>query len=96
MRPEFLLNVSEASKKNLEKYWTRDTKAFVLEYEEKFENFEWFTFYENIKHKKWLVEKALYRLWNDFFYNNNKEEYAYMKSSYTISWENIINVRGID
>ncbi|MUG46314.1 hypothetical protein [Paenibacillus woosongensis] len=104
-RPEFLFNVSKVSKRNLEYDWTKKSKAFVLEYEEKFENFEWFTFYENEdeyhddyfrnEHKKWLISKSLYRLWNDFFYNDVKEEYAYMKSSYVIPWKNIINIREI-
>lgn len=104
-RPEILYNISKVSKKNLETYWKKNNKAFVLEYKENFENFEWYTFYvkeeeyyedsTRINHKKWLVKKALYRLWNDLFHNDINEEYAYMKSSYTIPWKNVINVRKI-
>ncbi|MCL9660631.1 hypothetical protein L2089_08040 [Paenibacillus hunanensis] len=105
IRPEILFDISKVIKKNIETYWEQNNKAFVLEYEENFENFEWFTFYDNkddyyndlsrMEHKKKLISKALYRIHNDFFDGSIKEEFAYMKSSYTIPWKNIINVREI-
>ncbi len=106
LRPEFLLNVSRVGKKDLENDWIKTAKAYVLEFEEKFENFEWFTFYgtkheyfddnfSKIEHRKWLLSKSLYRIQNDLLYNDVREEFAYMKPSYIIPWKNIINVREI-
>lgn len=106
LRPEFLFNVSNVCKKDLERDWIRKSKAYVLEYQEKFENFEWFTFYETkyeylndyfdrADHKKWLISKSLYRLWNDYVYGDVREDFAYMKPSYIVPWTNIIGIREI-
>jgi hypothetical protein len=106
LRPEFLFNVSNVCEKDLEHDWISRSKAYVLEYEEEFENFEWFTFYESkyeylndffdkVNHRRWLISKSLYRLWNDYVYDDITEEYAYVKPSYIIPWKNIIGIREI-
>ncbi|NBI05752.1 hypothetical protein [Senegalia massiliensis] len=106
LRPEFLLNVSSICKLNLENEWAKRAKAYVLEFEEKFENFEWFTFYNTkedynedvskmIEHRRWLLSKSLYRLQNYISYNQRIEDFAYMKPSYIVPWKNIIGIREI-
>lgn len=107
LRPEFLINISKFCKKDLENAWIRKAKSYVIEFEEKFENFEWFSFYydkedyyEDLEskmiHRRWMVNKALNTIWNDYYYDSISDEFAYMKPDYIIPWSNVINCRGIE
>lgn len=106
LRPEFLVNISNLCKRDIESPWAKKATGFVIEYEEHFNSFEWFSFYDNEsdywddskdreRHKRWLVEKSLNLLRDDFYYNHFCESFAYMKANYVIPWSNVVNCREI-
>lgn len=99
-RPEFLYNISQLSAqlKNLEKKWGNACVGYEIKYKAKFNEFAWYSFYENkdefyedmqidrINLKKELLSNAL----NIAFSKMSSYGYEYMKLETTIPNEQIL------
>lgn len=105
-RPEFLYNISQLSAqlKDLEKKWGNTCVGYEIKYKAKFNEFAWYSFYENkdefyedmqidrINLKKELLSNAL----NIAFSKRSSYWYAYMKLETTIPNEQILKYTKIN
>lgn len=105
-RPEILINLSNLCKVDLQNPWAKEATGYVVVFEEKFENFEWFTFYDEKYDyledmfskkllRKFVISKALNLLWDSYHCDHKSNRFAYMAKDYIIPWSNVIECREI-
>lgn len=103
-RPEILFNLQELFQANiLVERWENSCKPYVVKYRAPLDYFTYYTFYdekyeyeddykEKAKLKTWLINKALYVIWDWLHYNEIPEFYAYMKPEISIPFSDILEI----
>ncbi|QGH20224.1 hypothetical protein [Clostridium butyricum] len=103
-RPEFLNNLSEKFKhKPIEDKWKENSKCYLIKFSSMLDYFTHFTFYKDkdeyledfntkVILKRWLINKALYVIWNNLHFGGNPEIIAYMKPEVIIPYSDILEI----
>ena len=106
-RPEFLHNLKELFKSSLiEDTWKKSVRPYLITFKASLDSFAWFSFYDQ-KYEyeddylskeelvKWLINKALYVIWDMYHYDSSPEIFAYMKPEVIIPPSDFLNIKPI-